>query len=326
MITGKKNIKRFGLDKFPYNFKTYTSYSLNKVEYGWTGVVLLNVLKHIKEYIYDLKEIPSEEHKQTILIADSLSFDKSVDVINKVFYPLFIKKEYDRYQPGGINFTDKNGNKYSIWFPHMSTNGKAASSSNWINIFSQEENVILEKGGDSNEMPEDIPRIVFSKTKNNPYIFKGVYLPDFDTTSIEERYYKRISKKIDLSNGEISILDNNQDILVEKIVFHKILFCNITYMKEYKGITIDDIPKNGGSYVRLKQDAGEKYNFYPLNDGTIKGFVETKHKEGFEEGDSNQLHIERIDERCKSKDSIDNVLVVFLCYKRKSWKSDCWMV
>lgn len=41
-----------------------------------------------------------------------------------------------------------------------------------------------------------------------------------------------------------------------------IIFCNIAYMKYYKGI-IDgvDEPVNGGAYVQETNDAHEAYNF-----------------------------------------------------------------
>lgn len=48
MITGKRNYKKFGLDKFPTNFTTYTRFDGSDTEQGWTGDVLLEVLKHIK--------------------------------------------------------------------------------------------------------------------------------------------------------------------------------------------------------------------------------------------------------------------------------------
>lgn len=41
----------------------------------------------------------------------------------------------------------------------------------------------------------------------------------------------------------------------------KILFCNIAWMNEYKGITEEDEPQGGGAYVREHADAHEKYNF-----------------------------------------------------------------
>ena len=44
----------------------------------------------------------------------------------------------------------------------------------------------------------------------------------------------------------------------------RILFCNIAWMKEYRGNEDgNDTPLNGGSYVDETGDAHEKYNFFP---------------------------------------------------------------
>ena len=45
----------------------------------------------------------------------------------------------------------------------------------------------------------------------------------------------------------------------------KIVFCNIAWMKNYCGITEDDKPYNGGSYVEENGDAAESCNFLPNN-------------------------------------------------------------
>ena len=60
----------------------------------------------------------------------------------------------------------------------------------------------------------------------------------------------------------------------------RILFCNIARMKYYKGIVPGvDEPKFGGAYVTQTGDAGEQYNFAPLETGSGEccfGVVETK--------------------------------------------------
>lgn len=103
----------------------------------------------------------------------------------------------------------------------------------------------------------------------------------------------------------------------------RILFCNVAYMQFYDD-RIYDKPKNGGSYVSLHGDALEKYNFQECDDGKYRGFVETKHYKGFEEGNKtntfNSLHIERIDQSYNNEDVIDNVLVVF-CAKPENGKT-----
>ncbi|WP_288221630.1 hypothetical protein [uncultured Clostridium sp.] len=50
-----------------------------------------------------------------------------------------------------------------------------------------------------------------------------------------------------------------------------ILFCNISWMKRYNGITKDDKPKNGGSYVDENNYANECFNFSDYN-GKCYGF------------------------------------------------------
>ena len=103
----------------------------------------------------------------------------------------------------------------------------------------------------------------------------------------------------------------------------RILFCNIAYMKYYDNRFLD-IPVNGGKYVLLYNDAVEKNNFQECDDGYYRGFVETKHHKGYEQGNLtntfNQIHIERIDSLYKNKDVIDNVLVVF-CAKPNDGKT-----
>ena len=51
MVTGKSNIKRFDLKRFPYNFKTSSKFDQSIIEYGWTGNELVKVLEHIKNTI-----------------------------------------------------------------------------------------------------------------------------------------------------------------------------------------------------------------------------------------------------------------------------------
>lgn len=100
----------------------------------------------------------------------------------------------------------------------------------------------------------------------------------------------------------------------------RVLFCNIAWMKYYKGIYpgIDE-PVNGGSYVKENQDAHEKFNFLPVNitfengesGNYCLGFVETKTTS--KSGKNNDLHIEKI-EGCavyKKEPLVEDVLVIY---------------
>ncbi len=102
----------------------------------------------------------------------------------------------------------------------------------------------------------------------------------------------------------------------------RILFCNIAYMKHYKGITEDDIPMNGGSYIETESDAGEKYNFLPGSDGYLRGFAEPGFtKGGFKGGKQKQIRIERIDDSAKGKDYLNNVTVIMCAYSPELQKT-----
>lgn len=89
------------------------------------------------------------------------------------------------------------------------------------------------------------------------------------------------------------------------------IFFNTAYMKEYNGITVDDIPYNGGKYVDETGNAGEKYNFAPFDDEFVYGFAEPGHtKGGWKNGSQKELHIEKIDPSCMGSDHLDDVIVV----------------
>ncbi|MDU6339838.1 MAG: hypothetical protein E6583_00740 [Clostridium sp.] len=96
----------------------------------------------------------------------------------------------------------------------------------------------------------------------------------------------------------------------------RILFCNIAWMKEYRGVTDNDTPVNGGSYVDDTNNAHEAYNFDKItfDDDNKKvpyclGFFETKCTNG---ESRNQLHIEKIDDNVDENiEAIDDVLVVW---------------
>ena len=70
----------------------------------------------------------------------------------------------------------------------------------------------------------------------------------------------------------------------------KVVFCEITWMKYYGGVTENDRPKNGGKYIAENETGGEVYNFAPYN-----------HKcYGYVMHYGEELHIERYDKILKS--------------------------
>lgn len=87
----------------------------------------------------------------------------------------------------------------------------------------------------------------------------------------------------------------------------KILFCNIAWMKHYQGVTDEDQPFNGGSYVNRNNDGGEIYNFLHFNH-KYYGFVMT----------GGSIHIERFDNTSHKQAFVQGVLVVWTASKPKT--------
>lgn len=81
----------------------------------------------------------------------------------------------------------------------------------------------------------------------------------------------------------------------------RILFCNITYMNKYIGITDDDKPLKGGVWVEKNKDANEQWNFLN-NNGYCYGFVMNK---------GEQFAIERIDEKAINSEKLDDVIIIW---------------
>ena len=80
-----------------------------------------------------------------------------------------------------------------------------------------------------------------------------------------------------------------------------ILFCNIAWMKYYQGITDEDKPYNGGSWVTANRLAEESNNFKNYN-GKCYGYIPLK----------GNISLEKNFENIHSKDSfVDDVLVVW---------------
>ena len=81
-----------------------------------------------------------------------------------------------------------------------------------------------------------------------------------------------------------------------------ILFCYIAWMEYYNGITDDDKPKNGGSYIRENEEGGECYNYRDYN-GRCYGYVK---------GNGN-LALEKHFENCSANSAFaQNVLVIWV--------------
>ena len=229
-----------------------------------------------------------------LVLKDNIAFDRKVDILNKCF-----GFDYRAYQKAVVELNEE----YCVWVPRMSKgeNEPFSKKDNWINIIGK--NYIIEKrvdGKDIDYKEHSHKRIVFVKDyHDNTFKYLGVYAIDDSKSTKKESFYKRIKK-------DIYVEDWNKT--------QKILFCNLAYMREYNGIKDGDVPVNGGEYVKLNQDALEKYNF--ASGKTVRGFVETKYKDGFKTGKKpKEIHIEKFDRALSSSNRIDGVKVIFVAKK-----------
>ena len=92
----------------------------------------------------------------------------------------------------------------------------------------------------------------------------------------------------------------------------RIIFCNITWLKNYIGVNDDDkFGKTGGGYVGENNEANESYNFQDYNDKCY-GYVSNR---------GGSLHLERFEKATVNDDSVDNVLVIWVAKHFKTGKN-----
>ena len=82
----------------------------------------------------------------------------------------------------------------------------------------------------------------------------------------------------------------------------KVVFFEITWMKNYQGITDEDEPRNGGSFVTETGEAMECKNFLPYNHYCY-GYVQQR---------GSVLHIDRIEPVDESVTKLEDVTVVWV--------------
>ena len=90
------------------------------------------------------------------------TYTYSKDVLNTCFGVEYLGKHYNAWMRGAITF-EANGIEYSVWFPKLAVNGRAASSSGWINVISDDGKLIEEYGSDNVFIPSEGPVLVFAK-------------------------------------------------------------------------------------------------------------------------------------------------------------------
>ena len=88
---------------------------------------------------------------------------------------------------------------------------------------------------------------------------------------------------------------------MRRIIMAYYIFCEIAWMKKYRGVTENDKPKNGGKYIKENGYGGEVYNFLTYNHKCY-GYV--MHY--------GEMHIERFDKNLKNSPKVRDVTVIFV--------------
>ena len=94
----------------------------------------------------------------------------------------------------------------------------------------------------------------------------------------------------------------------------KVVFCEVAWMKHYRGVTEEDQPMNGGKYVEENGEGGEVFNFKQFN-RKCYGYV-------MHYGD--ELHIERYDKTLKNHSEAADMTVVWVASDGRGCKIVGW--
>ena len=87
----------------------------------------------------------------------------------------------------------------------------------------------------------------------------------------------------------------------------KFVFLNIVWMKNYRGVTKDDKPQNGGRYVvEIGETAYVCYNFFPVNHFCYGYFQHIRQ----------QLNLGRIDKNCENADAVQDVTIIWVANRK----------
>ena len=223
-------------------------------------------------------ELKPDDSTEYLYVSDSRYYRTISDVMSKIFCVNSIQKRHGYFPVD---------NNYMAWFPKF-------DNDNWLNTFSDDGRFWHQKPrvGTIRTAPDNKLRFVFAYEKNG-YRFTGLFKP----------------------NGFINDDTEEFELIDDKVEIRKprpyLIVCRVAYMKQYNGITEDDIPVNGGSYVSRNNDAAEKMNFHRYDDGNCYIYVETGYKRGHtgDNSQANSVHLEQIDPNYRGKDFINGVKV-----------------
>ena len=223
-------------------------------------------------------EYKTEDEVEYILVSDNRYFASIRDAM------LYIFNKSVPLSRGYFQVDDD----HMAWFPQP-------KNDNWENVLSDDGRFWFEKPKTANADYEadNKLRYVFVHEKKG-YRFTGLF------------------KVGNISDDKTRIYELVDDKVARVKPRPYLIVCRVAYMKNYNGITKDDVPVNGGKYVVENKDAAEKYNFHRYDDGNCYIYVETKYKNGYtaENSTARSIVIENINPLCKGKELVEGVRVV----------------
>ena len=146
-------------------------------------------------------------------------FLKSVDVINYGLGIRYVSKVYGGWMKGSFDFS-VDGKDYMLWFPKVSLNGKAASSSGWVNEIHDGGKTIIERAPEQTNVNDyrlnNRIRLVFIKQKKEPYYFYGVFLPEREQCTDHYHVFKKVADIADFRGDHPEISFFNSETAKDK--------------------------------------------------------------------------------------------------------------
>ena len=135
------------------------------------------------------------ERLSSISISDSISFKKSVDVLNRCF-----GKDYAGWQRAFLMLSENE----AVWFPKIALiEGGIAKAQDkvygCVNTISEDGLYIEERNSIACGKVENIKRYVFAKAdRKSPYKYIGTFVKDMEKSTLDKAVYKRVEDDIDL--------------------------------------------------------------------------------------------------------------------------------
>lgn len=221
---------------------------------------------------------------EILRVSDGQKFNVKLDFLEKYFDIRAYRRATYPVKSGMYTIVDSKGEKCGNWILWCPNEGK--NDSGCTNIVSPDGTKISESGG-SDYLHKDssetnwlkTTRVVFTKTKNGYWVFRGVFIPDYEKSVFSGSYVKnifvRIATEIEIISKpeKMRILDGaareikplNVVRITEKPAKDAEYVSCVTDALKELGETPDYKPQPEEAPQKVKTNSGEKYPRDPKN-------------------------------------------------------------